>query len=189
MKVHDVRVGRLEPRLFGTDRHLDSGRRQDALPHSNSDDEFRTLLYVITAVSRDSCKLLEFVAYDKVSCASGINARFSPFPFSHHSLLTTTNMVPQTHKAIATTGLGVFDEIDVETGVPQAGEVLLKVEYTSMIAFDTYQTDLGYVVDEYPHILGFNAAGTVAVVGANVEGLKVGDRVRDSVYTFILPTQ
>ncbi|KIY65077.1 GroES-like protein [Cylindrobasidium torrendii FP15055 ss-10] len=91
-------------------------------------------------------------------------------------------MAPQTHKAVATTALGVFDEIDVETDIPKAGEVLLKVEYASMIAFDTYQTDLGYVVEQYPNILGFNASGIVAAVGPNVDSLKVGDRITAFTY-------
>lgn len=83
-----------------------------------------------------------------------------------------------THTAIATTSLGVFEEIQVPTAQPDAGQILLKVEYASMIAFDTYQTDLGYMVSEYPLILGFNGAGTVAQVGPDVLDLKVGDRVR-----------
>ena len=82
-----------------------------------------------------------------------------------------------THKAIATTSKGVFEEILVPTGKPQAGEILLKVQYSAMIAFDTYQTDLGYFVNEYPVILGFNASGTVEEVGPGVVDLKVGDKV------------
>jgi NADPH:quinone reductase-like Zn-dependent oxidoreductase len=83
-----------------------------------------------------------------------------------------------THTAIATTKLGVIEAIQVPTPNPGDNEVLIKVEYTSMIAFDTYQTDLALVVPEHPHILGFNASGTVAKLGKAVSDLEVGDRVR-----------
>jgi NADPH:quinone reductase-like Zn-dependent oxidoreductase len=46
-----------------------------------------------------------------------------------------------------------------------------------MIAFDTYQNDRGLYVEKYPHVFGFDAAGTIFKVGPNVPGLKVGDRV------------
>ncbi|KAF9052400.1 GroES-like protein, partial [Hymenopellis radicata] len=92
-----------------------------------------------------------------------------------------------THTAIATTSLGVFEAIQVPTPKPQEGEVLLKAEYASMIAFDTYQTDLGYMIAEYPVVLGFNAAGTVAEVGPGVDDLKVGDKV--TAFTYQNPKQ
>ncbi|KAF5385380.1 hypothetical protein D9615_001071 [Tricholomella constricta] len=82
-----------------------------------------------------------------------------------------------THTAIATTELGKIDAIQVPTEAPGEGEVLLKVEYSSMIAFDTYLADLGYTISNYPGILGFNASGTVARLGADVNDLAVGDRV------------
>ncbi|KAJ6534625.1 chaperonin 10-like protein [Mycena vulgaris] len=82
-----------------------------------------------------------------------------------------------THTAIAALSKGQFDAIQVETEKPGAGHVLVKVAYASMIAFDTYITDVGYAVAEYPVTLGFNAAGTVVDVGAGVTALAVGDRV------------
>jgi 3-methylcrotonyl-CoA carboxylase alpha subunit len=82
-----------------------------------------------------------------------------------------------THTAIASTAKGQFDAIQVVTEKPGPGEVLLKVAYASMVAFDTYITDVGLVVVEYPVILGINAAGTVAEIGSGVESLAVGDRV------------
>ncbi|KAF8167546.1 biotin/lipoyl attachment:Carbamoyl-phosphate synthase subunit L [Crassisporium funariophilum] len=85
-----------------------------------------------------------------------------------------------THTAIATTAKGVYDAIQVPTETPGDGEILIKVDYASMIAFDTYVTDRGFVVQEYPLVLGFNAAGIVAKLGSGVEDLKVGDRVRSS---------
>ena len=82
-----------------------------------------------------------------------------------------------THVAIAAVAKGYFDEIHVPTEKPQHGEVLLKVEYASMVAFDTYITDLGYATDTFPVVLGSNAAGTVVEVGPGVDDLKIGDRV------------
>ncbi|KAF9011138.1 chaperonin 10-like protein [Cyathus striatus] len=82
-----------------------------------------------------------------------------------------------THTAIATTSLGQFDFVQLPTETPGEGEVLIKVEYAAMIAFDTYQNDRGLFVEKYPHIFGFDAAGTIAKVGSGVPDLKVGDRV------------
>ncbi|KAF7356305.1 PKS-ER domain-containing protein [Mycena venus] len=82
-----------------------------------------------------------------------------------------------THTAIAALAKGRFDAIQVERAKPGAGEVLVKIAYASMIAFDTYITDVGFVVVDYPVILGFNGAGTVAEIGAGVTSLAVGDRV------------
>jgi len=82
-----------------------------------------------------------------------------------------------THTAIAITTKGQFDAIQVSTEVPGQGEILLKVEYSSMVTFDTYMTDLGYAVDSYPMVLGFNASGTVAKLGPGVDDLIEGDRV------------
>jgi len=48
------------------------------------------------------------------------------------------------HTAIATTSKGLFDAIQVPTEAPGQGEILLRVEYSSMVAFDIYMTDFGY---------------------------------------------
>ncbi|KAJ7066370.1 chaperonin 10-like protein [Mycena amicta] len=82
-----------------------------------------------------------------------------------------------THTAIAATAKGTFDAIQVETPTsPGPGKVLVRVAYASMVAFDTYITDLGIGVVEYPVVLGLNVAGTVKHVGEGVEGLQEGDR-------------
>ena len=57
------------------------------------------------------------------------------------------------HLAIATTALGVFDEIQVSTEKPGFEEVLIKNEFGAMIPFDGYQTDMGYHLSEYPAVL------------------------------------
>lgn len=83
-----------------------------------------------------------------------------------------------THLAIATTSKGVLEQVQLPTPTPGPGEVLIKVNYTALIPFDTYQIDRAYVVAEYPHVLGFASAGTVKAVGEGVSDLKEGDRVR-----------
>ncbi|KZP15654.1 GroES-like protein [Athelia psychrophila] len=87
-----------------------------------------------------------------------------------------------THTAIATTSLGVLGAIQVTTEKPGPGEILLKTSHSSMIAFDTYDTDHGFRVQEYPMTLGFNAAGIVAAVGDGVTDLAVGDRITAFAY-------
>ncbi|KAF7308210.1 PKS-ER domain-containing protein [Mycena chlorophos] len=83
------------------------------------------------------------------------------------------------HTAVAILSKGVVESIEVGTPAPGPGDVLLKVEYASMIAFDTYMVDLGYAVKEggYPITLGNNASGTVESVGEGVSGVKIGDRI------------
>ncbi|KAG5222352.1 GroES protein [Salix suchowensis] len=82
-----------------------------------------------------------------------------------------------THRAVATVAKGSVDEILLPTGAPGAGEVLLKHSYAAMIAYDTYQADLGYGVDSYPLVLGITASGVVVDVGPGVTGVSAGDRV------------
>ncbi|KAJ7464596.1 chaperonin 10-like protein [Mycena latifolia] len=89
------------------------------------------------------------------------------------------------HTAIAALAKGQIDAIQVETEKPGAGHVLIKVAYASLIAFDTYVTDGGYRVAQYPVGMGFNASGVVQEVGDGVAALAVGDRViAFSVYEF-----
>jgi NADPH:quinone reductase-like Zn-dependent oxidoreductase len=82
-----------------------------------------------------------------------------------------------THTAVATTAKGVIDSIQLSTPEPGPGQVLVKVEYASLMAFDVYVVDDGFFVPSYPQTLGFNAAGTIAKVGPDVKDLAVGDLV------------
>ncbi|KAF8216947.1 hypothetical protein K438DRAFT_1748085 [Mycena galopus ATCC 62051] len=68
-----------------------------------------------------------------------------------------------THTAIAGLAKGKFEAIQVKTPNPGAGQILLKIEYASMMPFDTYITDYGDAI-QYPITFGCNAAGTVAKV-------------------------
>ncbi|KAI0759307.1 chaperonin 10-like protein [Irpex lacteus] len=86
-------------------------------------------------------------------------------------------MSESTHRAIAITSPGTIEQITLPTPTPTGNEVLIEVEYTALIPFDTYQIDKAYFVQGYPHVLGFASAGQVKAVGNEVDDLKVGDKV------------
>ena len=73
-----------------------------------------------------------------------------------------------------------FKYEDVPTPVAGPGEVLVKIEASGLNPVDLYVRQ-GYLAKniplQFPAIIGLDAAGTVAAVGAGVEGLVVGDRV------------
>lgn len=89
------------------------------------------------------------------------------------------------HTALATTSKGVLEVVQLPTPKPGPGEVLVKMQYAALIAFDTYQLDRGYFLSEssYPHVLGFSGAGTVEAAGDDASDLKEGDRVSSTLPT------
>jgi len=66
---------------------------------------------------------------------------------------------------------------DVEVGVPQAGEVRIRITHTALCHTDAYT--LGGLDPEglFPCILGHEAAGVVESVGPNVRSCQPGDHV------------
>jgi len=66
---------------------------------------------------------------------------------------------------------------DVEVGVPQEGEVRIRITHTALCHTDAYT--LGGLDPEglFPCILGHEAAGVVESVGPNVRSCQVGDHV------------
>ncbi|MBX0321480.1 NADPH:quinone reductase [Halomicroarcula sp. F13] len=60
---------------------------------------------------------------------------------------------------------------------PDADEVLVAVDAAAVNPVDTYFREGGYAPGELPWIPGSDCAGTVAEVGADVEGYAEGDRV------------
>jgi NADPH2:quinone reductase len=70
----------------------------------------------------------------------------------------------------------VFRYEDAPDPVPNASEMLIKVEAISIEGGDTLKR-LGGVMTNVPHIVGYQSAGTVIEVGREVEGYQVGDRV------------
>ncbi|SFO10435.1 NADPH:quinone reductase [Candidatus Pantoea varia] len=86
-------------------------------------------------------------------------------------------------KAVLLKSYGDIDQFivgDVPKPVPQAGEVLIKIETSAVNPFDLILRQ-GFMAQfiplELPAIPGGDAAGTITAVGAGVIRLKVGDRV------------
>ncbi len=67
-----------------------------------------------------------------------------------------------------------YDEI--ETPVPKAGEVLIKVKYTGICGSDIPRIN-GDACHFFPNILGHEFSGTIAEIGEGVTAFDVGDRV------------
>jgi len=65
---------------------------------------------------------------------------------------------------------------DVPVPEPKAGEVRVRVEAAGVNFVDTYQRSGLYPLP-LPFTLGVEVAGTVSAIGADVHGLKLGDRV------------
>ena len=63
--------------------------------------------------------------------------------------------------------------------VPHAGpgEVLVKLEATALNPLDWKVQALGLLVEKFPAILGFDAAGTIVQLGEGVTSHAIGDRV------------
>jgi len=72
----------------------------------------------------------------------------------------------------------VFNYTDVETPVPKAGEVRIKILAAGLNRLDHYLR-LGRVNPDmtFPHILGSDAVGIVALNGSEANRFQVGDRV------------
>ncbi|HWD55287.1 MAG TPA: zinc-binding dehydrogenase [Acidimicrobiales bacterium] len=69
----------------------------------------------------------------------------------------------------------VFRYEDVPDPVVGPGDILIDVEAVSIEGGDTLNR-LGGVMNRVPHIVGYQAAGRVVDVGADVQGFAVGDR-------------
>lgn len=65
---------------------------------------------------------------------------------------------------------------EIQTPVPKAGEVLIKVKYTGICGSDIPRVK-GEACHFFPNILGHEFSGVVSELGEGVSSLKVGDRV------------
>ena len=67
---------------------------------------------------------------------------------------------------------------NIETPKPKPGNILIKVLAAKVERLDHYIRE-GSVVPQlpFPHILGTDAAGEVAELGAGVSGFQIGERV------------
>jgi NADPH2:quinone reductase len=75
-----------------------------------------------------------------------------------------------------TGGPEVFRYEEVPDPVPGAHDLLVKVEAISVEGGDTLSRAMGEI-GPVPHIVGYQCAGTVVAIGAEVNGFSVGDRV------------
>jgi NADPH2:quinone reductase len=65
---------------------------------------------------------------------------------------------------------------------PDAGEVLIRVESAGVGVWDAFEREGGFaemmgMKPKFPYVLGSDGAGTVVELGADVKGLREGDRV------------
>ena len=88
-----------------------------------------------------------------------------------------------TMTAAALTGFGdadAFELMAIPVPAPGPGEVLIRVAYAGINPADWKDRE-GYFSQFYdvrfPHIVGFDASGTIAAVGEGVTGFAPGDRV------------
>ena len=81
------------------------------------------------------------------------------------------------HKGIATTSVGVIEEVELPTPEPGPGELLVEMKYAALSPVDSYQLYGAFHVEVYPHILGHAGAGIVRTAGEGVTDIKEGDRV------------
>lgn len=72
---------------------------------------------------------------------------------------------------------GSFAVRDIDVIAPGPGELLVKVHSAGLNPGDWKVAETGLFIAKYPAVLGFDVAGTVEVVGEDVVGFAVGDRV------------
>src|SRR5699024_3022904 len=82
----------------------------------------------------------------------------------------------QAVRAMQAGGPEVLEFGEVPTPKAGAGEVLVDVEAAGVNFIDTYRRSGVYPM-EYPHIVGAEGTGYIAVVDEGVESWQVGDRV------------
>ncbi|GBQ42630.1 quinone oxidoreductase family protein [Komagataeibacter europaeus] len=74
-------------------------------------------------------------------------------------------------------GPDVLQEIEVVVPEPIANQVRIRQSVIGVNFVDIYHRNGLYPINSYPAVLGFEGAGTVEAVGANVTSLRPGDRV------------
>lgn len=75
-------------------------------------------------------------------------------------------------------GPDVLTYEEVPTPMPQVDEVLVRTKAIGLNYADVYRRKGNYhLVGEPPYILGYEGAGVIEAIGANVTSLQVGDRI------------
>ena len=98
-------------------------------------------------------------------------------------MVATGKSKNSTMKAVRIHDYGGTEKLTLESAprpVPQDGEVLIRIQYTSVNPFDS-AVRAGYVQDYFNHtlplILGLDASGTIEEVGNGVTNFSPGDEV------------
>ena len=65
----------------------------------------------------------------------------------------------------------------INTPTPGPGEILVKVQATSLNPVDWKIQKYAFAINHYPAVLGIDAAGDVEELGEGVIGVSIGDRV------------
>lgn len=83
-------------------------------------------------------------------------------------------------KALLLNDKGLWKEMkveEIETPVPQKGELLVEVHAVGLNPVDYKTATNGMPAWSYPHILGLDVAGVIAQAGEGVTDFKAGDRI------------
>lgn len=89
----------------------------------------------------------------------------------------STNIPVQQKALILPTKQGEFVVGPWPVPKPGPGEVLIREEAVGLNPIDAFVQAAGFIVTEYPAILGWEAAGAVIQLGEGVTSLEVGDKV------------
>lgn len=98
--------------------------------------------------------------------------------YTYTSNLRATVPLPTEQKALFLSGpKGRFVTRNTTVPSPGAGEILVEIHATALNPVDWKIKAYNFLIEEYPAILGTDAAGIVKAVGKGVKNFKVGDRV------------
>lgn len=65
----------------------------------------------------------------------------------------------------------------VDVPKPGTGQILIKIQSAALNPVDYKIQEIGFFIEKYPAILGFDLAGVVEELGDGVTKFKKGDRV------------
>ncbi|KAG8992384.1 hypothetical protein FRB90_001024 [Tulasnella sp. 427] len=82
----------------------------------------------------------------------------------------------KTHIGVGLIEKGVLGQVKIPTRSPGPDEILIKVDYAALSAFDGHVIDDNFFVRGYPLIVGIGAAGEALEVGSNVDWISKGDQ-------------
>jgi len=87
-------------------------------------------------------------------------------------------IIPPTQKALFLTG--VKEELiirEIDNYIPNAGELLVRIESIALNPVDWIIQESGWGVKEFPFIAGLDSAGVVVALGEGVTKFGLGDKV------------